>query len=537
MQHRGASLLLEESDSMLLPVVLVSADPDEGLLVDISAVREVAARLSQGEQFRLMGQREGKLERSPLLQASDCFQAEGVMYCQIPYPTSFEILLRRQSFRAELRMGMSCDVLVSGGEEYGEWDGKLRNLSMTGCLVELPLGAATMLASVEGNYGLELCFPNATRFAVKARLCHEQSDMETRMIRAGFAFVEPSARQDRDLWYFVREIEREGASHAAADGREFAPSPLFVADSTARTVNPRRKGEEFPTAMARNLSFIAEFLDTQVLTLRSGGMIDGAQLSRQSERLLVLLDDAREDLLFATNCLWHEAPVIRHCLGVAIKLVDIAGGNMPRELRKVVMASAMIHDMGKMLLPPPLLLSPDFDVEDTLSLQGHVEALRPRLKECNWLGDEVAEPLIFQINERLDGSGYPRGEKGEALHQLQRVAAVVDVVDAMSRSRADRQGLAIPFIYSHLQSIPMQLDPHWVKRYRQHFGEVPVGSLVRYEGGELAWVQKLDDQAQPAQVQLTSQIGSPRASLLGDKLEGKAMKMLGKIKEVLPVEY
>src|SRR5690554_3278485 len=160
MQHRGASLLLDEADAVPLPVLLVSAELEKGLLIDISTIREVATKLKAGTAFRLLGQSAGKLERSGKLTIRRCYEEAGCYFCQVDYPVSFEVLVRRNSFRAALRQGMVCEVLLDGGEGHGKWDGRLSNLSLSGCLVDLSLGAASMLASVEELYELTLNFPN-----------------------------------------------------------------------------------------------------------------------------------------------------------------------------------------------------------------------------------------------------------------------------------------------------------------------------------------------------------------------------------------
>ena len=131
-------------------------------------------------------------------------------------------------------------------------------------------------------------------------------------------------------------------------------------------------------------------------------------------------------------------------------------------------------------------------------------------------------------NERLDGSGYPRGLKGEQLHELARLMAVVDVVDAMGRERPDRPAWAIDAIYKHLLEQPQLFDQRWVQRYVRHFGIAPIGTLVRYAGGELAWVLRVDAQGQPSRVLLTEHIAAPEPKTLGAMLEGRALAQLGK---------
>uniref|UniRef100_UPI00301E3A62 hypothetical protein n=1 Tax=Staphylococcus aureus TaxID=1280 RepID=UPI00301E3A62 len=65
MEPGGASLQLTESGDKPLPVLVVEQRPGEALLLDISAIREIATGLRHGETFRLLGQAEGKMLRTP----------------------------------------------------------------------------------------------------------------------------------------------------------------------------------------------------------------------------------------------------------------------------------------------------------------------------------------------------------------------------------------------------------------------------------------------------------------------------------------
>jgi len=111
---------------------------------------------------------------------------------------------------------------------------------------------------------------------------------------------------------------------------------------------------------------------------------------------------------------------------------------------------------------------------------------------------------------------------------------VADVVDAMRRDRPDRPAWKVAAIYRHLLDHPERFDQRWVKRYIQAFGLLPIGTLVRYESGQLAWVQGLDEQGQPSQVQLTDAVKPPDSSL-GEVLRGEALLALGKPVEELPL--
>ena len=73
-----------------------------------------------------------------------------------------------------------------------------------------------------------------------------------------------------------------------------------------------------------------------------------------------------------------------------------------------------------------------------------------------------------------------------------------------------------------------------MKRYVQRFGLRPVGSLVRFSGGALAWIQRLDQQGKPFQVQLTEETAPP-GEAMGEVLRGDVESRLGVMVEEVPV--
>ncbi|MBI5908333.1 MAG: PAS domain S-box protein [Betaproteobacteria bacterium] len=101
-----------------------------------------------------------------------------------------------------------------------------------------------------------------------------------------------------------------------------------------------------------------------------------------------------------------------------------------------------LHDIGKITIPSEILAKPGKlgPIEYKL-IQGHPQASYDVLKDVEfpWPVAEVA----LQHHERIDGSGYPQGLKGEAILLEARIMAVADVVEAMSSHRPYRPGLGI----------------------------------------------------------------------------------------------
>jgi PAS domain S-box-containing protein len=101
-----------------------------------------------------------------------------------------------------------------------------------------------------------------------------------------------------------------------------------------------------------------------------------------------------------------------------------------------------LHDIGKITIPSEILSKPGrLTAIEFKLIQGHPQASHDVLKavEFPWPVAGVA----LQHHERIDGSGYPQGLKGEAILFEARIMAVADVVEAMSSHRPYRPGLGI----------------------------------------------------------------------------------------------
>jgi len=115
---------------------------------------------------------------------------------------------------------------------------------------------------------------------------------------------------------------------------------------------------------------------------------------------------------------------------------------LPEEQIQAIHLAGLVHDLGKIRIPAEILSKPSRlnEVEYSL-IKMHPEAGYEILKgvEFSW---PIAE-MVRQHHERMDGSGYPQGLKGEEILPGARILVVADVVEAMSSHRPYRPGLGI----------------------------------------------------------------------------------------------
>ena len=113
---------------------------------------------------------------------------------------------------------------------------------------------------------------------------------------------------------------------------------------------------------------------------------------------------------------------------------------------------ALLHDMGKMGVPDHILLKPGkLTDEEWVEMRKHPRFAFDMLAPITYLKNALDIPYCH--HEKWDGSGYPRGLKGEQIPLAARLFAVVDVWDALRSDRPYRQGWTSEKVLTHIQSL------------------------------------------------------------------------------------
>jgi putative nucleotidyltransferase with HDIG domain len=127
-----------------------------------------------------------------------------------------------------------------------------------------------------------------------------------------------------------------------------------------------------------------------------------------------------------------------HCERIASLAEQLAIGlKCDEEEIKLIRSAALLHDIGKIGIPENILQKPDRLTKDEWSLiRRHSDLGAEIVNQASDLA-RVAE-LIKAHHERFDGSGYPRGIRGDAIPLGARILAVVDAYGAITDGRVYR---------------------------------------------------------------------------------------------------
>ncbi len=175
---------------------------------------------------------------------------------------------------------------------------------------------------------------------------------------------------------------------------------------------------------------------------------------------------------------------------IALVVGRILGYNR-RELRRLGIG-ALLHDIGKTAVSTSLWLKPgELTREEFAIVRDHPEAGFEVLRKTS-LGLTPAH-VAYQHHERWDGSGYPRGIRGEKILGHARIAAVCDVFDAMTSDRPYKSARhpleALAFI---VENSGVLFDPRVVAAFTQVVAPFPVATGVILSTNETAVVKRLN---------------------------------------------
>ncbi len=145
-----------------------------------------------------------------------------------------------------------------------------------------------------------------------------------------------------------------------------------------------------------------------------------------------------------SNIRYFDDSTYAHSLNVAM-LANILGRwlNFNEKDLKTLTVAGMLHDIGKVLIPPEIIKKPgpltpeEFEIIKQHPLKGY------KLLEEKNVDANIARAALLH-HEKCDGSGYPMGLKRDKINEIAKLITIVDIYEAMTANRCYREGLC-PF--------------------------------------------------------------------------------------------
>jgi putative nucleotidyltransferase with HDIG domain len=231
--------------------------------------------------------------------------------------------------------------------------------------------------------------------------------------------------------------------------------------------------------------------------IRFGKQLKTDQAEYVVERIIESIYSNENALLSLTRIRHADEYTYMHSVSVCVLITAFCRHlNFDIKSLKEVGVGAILHDIGKMKVSQEILnknnsLS-DVEYEE---MKDHVKYSRALLEETQDIA-EASILLAYQHHERMDGTGYPNGLKGDEISLYGKLAAIVDVYDAMTTDRCYRRRRQPTEVLKKLYEwSKYHFDGKLVQQFIRCVGIYPVGSLVNLESGYLAVVLSHSDKS------------------------------------------
>jgi HD-GYP domain-containing protein (c-di-GMP phosphodiesterase class II) len=219
--------------------------------------------------------------------------------------------------------------------------------------------------------------------------------------------------------------------------------------------------------------------------IKQGQSIDTRAVTDLADELIVSLDNNLDALSCLSRIRSKDAYLLEHSVNVGILLGIFARSRqLDRTIVKELVTGGLLHDIGKIMVPSAILNKPGkLEAEEWEEMKRHVTYGEQVLDVTEGLSD-LTRSICALHHERLDGSGYPRGLPEAQIPVYGRMAAIVDVYDAITADRVYHQGMSPHEALKKLiEWSVFHLDKQLVYDFIRCITIYPVGTLVALDNG------------------------------------------------------
>lgn len=203
------------------------------------------------------------------------------------------------------------------------------------------------------------------------------------------------------------------------------------------------------------------------------------------------------DLLPLIVALQHsfDEYLFDHCVNVSLLSMALAAHlGLSRETVMVIGLGGMLHDIGMLRVPESIRLA-----SRALTEREWEEIHRHPLHTLDMLADLRGIPkavrfIGYQVHERNNGLGYPRGREGRQIHEFAKIVAIADVYSAMTHERPYRPAMN-PYVAAKsilLDAGADRFDRQLVRAFLDTVSIFPTGSRVELSNGTEARVLRVN---------------------------------------------
>lgn len=235
---------------------------------------------------------------------------------------------------------------------------------------------------------------------------------------------------------------------------------------------------------------VVDLLQNVTVSVCRGGHIEFAPVEAQAEEILNRLTNTmelRNGFARQDQC---DAFTLGHSLRVAILAINFARSlTNDRELLIRIGTAALLHDVGKSLIPFEILHSPgSLSEEERRQMNMHAELGAQCLLDHRD-ADPLAIAAAFGHHHGARGRGYPQTVHNHPVNFVTSIVKICDVFEALTAARPYKQPMSPIRAYRVMIAMGDRLDQKLLRRFIDVNGIYPTGQLVELDNGDVAIVR------------------------------------------------
>ncbi|MYL33729.1 HD domain-containing protein [Pontibacillus yanchengensis] len=218
----------------------------------------------------------------------------------------------------------------------------------------------------------------------------------------------------------------------------------------------------------------------------------GQKMMNVVQHILAEVQGDHEVINLLSDVFTYDDYIFTHSLNVTIYALALGTElGLPAKRLEELGYGAMLHDVGKTLVPRDVLFKPGKLTDDEFQMvKEHSEAGFNMLRKTPTV-PLVAAHCAYQHHERLNGSGYPRGLEGDDIHYYAKILGIADVFDAVTSNRVYRKAMlpheGLEILYSGAGTL---FDIDMIEAFRKSVAVYPNGLTVLLSDGRKGIVSK-----------------------------------------------
>lgn len=263
----------------------------------------------------------------------------------------------------------------------------------------------------------------------------------------------------------------------------FNKTEAYTVEEQIKPVVDKPEFKEFQGSYSENLETTKGSLDI----IGNGGAVDKSQLFEITKGIIQTINCKSDIFTYLSYLKDMKDYTYTHSLNVSLLCNMFSKWlNLSEEETEDLTVAGLLHDIGKLKVNPDILNKKGkLTKEEFDEVKKHPAIGYEIIKNMD-LPEDVKEAVLMH-HEKINGTGYPNGLKGEQISKYAKIVSICDIYDAMTSDRAYR-GRLCPFHV--IRNFERQnfgiLDTEYLLVFLQNIAYTYVGSWVKLTNGKTA---------------------------------------------------